>query len=140
VATLRIYDLNQNVLALDLHDLLELLAPRSLQATWGVSTVESNESGDGWFEATGSGGEQLEALARSDTKVSGSALAELAEAARQVIWGEFVGSFPGAKDGSWVTIRAVDSTFFEITTSDESVLGKIRSSYKDVRLADAPIA
>lgn len=52
MAILRIYDLKENVLALDLKDLLRLLTPRSLQANWTVSTVKSSEPWHEWFDAT----------------------------------------------------------------------------------------
>lgn len=139
MAILRIYDLKENVLALDLRDLLRLLTPRSLQANWTVSTVKSSKPGHGWFEATGDGGEQLEELAQDDARLSGSDLAALAEKTQQVIWGEFVGSGPMQSHKTWITIRAVDSTFYEIDTDDETVLSKISSTYKDVRTGEAPV-
>ncbi|MGO4563164.1 hypothetical protein [Mesorhizobium sp. 2RAF21] len=136
MATLRIYDLKQHALALDLRHLLDLLAPRALQADWKVSTIKSSEPHHAWFEATGDGGEQLEVLAQEDTRLSGPDLAALAKNTRQVIWGEFVGSFPNTQDDMWVTIRAIDSTFYEVSSSDETVLKRIKSFFKDVRLAD----
>jgi len=139
MATLRIYDLKERVLALDLRDLLQLLAPRSLEANWIVSTVKSSQPGHEWFEATGEGGEQLEGLAQDNAWLSGSDLAALAKNTRQVIWGEFVGSAPTQSDKIWVIIRAVDSTFYEIDTDDEAVLSKISSTYKDVRTGEAPV-
>lgn len=139
MAILRIYDLKQNVLALDLRDLLRLLTPRSLQANWIVSTVKSSKPGHEWFEAIGEGGEQLEALAQDNARLSGSDLAALAEKTRQVIWGEFLGSGHTQSDKTWVIIRAVDSTFYEIDTDDKAVLSKISSTYKDVRTGEAPI-
>ncbi len=138
MAILRIYDLKENALALDLRDLLRLLTPRSLQANWTVSTAKSSKPGHEWFEATG-GGEQLEKLAQDDARLSGSDLAALAEKTQQVIWGEFVGSGPLQSDETWVTIRAIDSTFYEIDTDDEAVLSKISSTYKDVRTGEAPV-
>jgi hypothetical protein len=140
MATLRIYDLRQNALALDLHDIIRVLAPRSLQAIWTISTVKSSEPGHEWFEATGEMGEKLEALAQEDTRVPGSKLAALAEKTRQVIWGEFVGSLASKPDEKWIIVRAVDSTFYEVTTLDETVLNAIRTSFQDVRAADVPIA
>ncbi|WP_296085951.1 hypothetical protein, partial [uncultured Agrobacterium sp.] len=137
---LRVYDLNQHVLALDLRDLLRLLAPRSLEGRWVVSTVKSSISGDEWFEATGEGGERLEGLAQQDGQLSGSDLAALAEKTRQVIWGEFVCLASTQSDKPWVIIRAVDSTFYEIDSDDDAVLNKISSTYKDVRTGEAPIA
>jgi hypothetical protein len=140
MAKLRIYDLREHVLALDLRDLLRLLAPRSYQAGWIVSTVKSSESGHEWFEATGEGGEQLEALAQKNAWLSGPDLAALAENTQQVIWGEFVGSAPTQSDKTWILIRAIDSTFYEIETDDEIALNKVASTYKDVRVGEAPVA
>jgi len=140
MATLRIYDLKQHALTFDLRDLVELLAPRSLQATWTVSTVKSSERSDQLFEATGEGGEKLEALAKEDAELSGPELARLARETHQVIWGQFVGAFPSKSRDRWITIRAVDSTYYEITTIDEAVLNKIKSAFNDVRHADVPIA
>jgi hypothetical protein len=135
MATLRIYDPSVN-----LSDLVRLLAPRSLQATWTVSTVKCSEPDDGGFDASGEGGERLEALALQDARIPGSELAALATETRQVIWGEFVGSFPTKSQERWITIRSVDSTFYEITSLDDAVLNKMRSTFNDVRLAEAPFA
>jgi hypothetical protein len=82
MATLRIYNYDGGVLAVDLRHLFDLLVPRSLQATWTVSPVEGEE-----FFATGQGGDQLDALARNRSPVSGAILAELAKATVQVIGG-----------------------------------------------------
>ncbi len=139
MTALRAYDIKDHVLALDLKDLLRLLAPGSLEACWVVSTVKSPKPGHEWFEATGEGGERLEGLAQEDGQLSGSDLAALAANTRQVIWGEFVGLAPTQSDKPWVIIRAVDSTFYEIVSDDEAVLSKIGSTYKDVRTGEAPI-
>jgi hypothetical protein len=40
MTTLRIYDYRDGVLALDLRDLINLLAPRSIEASWIVSPVK----------------------------------------------------------------------------------------------------
>lgn len=139
MATLKIFDLEGHVLSLDLRDLLQLLTPQSLQANWIISTVKSSKPGYEWFEATGEGGERLEALAQVNARLSGTDLAVLAENTRQVIWGEFVGSAPAVSDKRWVIIRAIDSTYYEIETNDEGVLNKISSTYKDVRAGDARV-
>lgn len=139
MATLRIYDTKQQVLAVHLGDLIRLLAPRSLKANWTVSTVKSSKPGHEWFEATGDAGEQLEELAQVGTRISGFDLSALVDKTRQIIWGEFVGTEPTPPDKTWVTIRAVDSTFYEIDTDDETVLNKINSTYNDVRTGEAPI-
>jgi hypothetical protein len=96
MTTLRIYDLRDGrVLALDLRDLIDLLAPRSLEASWTVSPVNVEYPKLGrsidQFEMTGPGEDQLELLAASGSSVSGLMLAEYAHATHQVIWGQFVG-------------------------------------------------
>ncbi|UIJ82980.1 hypothetical protein [Rhizobium leguminosarum] len=139
MTTLRIYDLTGDVLAVDLWDLLRLMAPQSMQSNWTISTVKSSIPGHGWFEATGEGGEQLERLAQQNARLSGSDLAALASNTRQLIWGEFVGSSPAEADEKWVTIRAADGTFFEIETEDETVLNEIKLNFKDVRAGESPI-
>jgi hypothetical protein len=78
--------------------------------------VRPFEPGHEWFEATGEGGEQLEALAQDKVRLSGSDLAALAEDTPQAIWGEVIGSPSTQPDKTWVVIRAVDSTFYEIDT------------------------
>ena len=137
MATLRVYDLNNQFLTFDLKDLLRLLEPRSLEAHWVVCAVKDSEPGHEWFEAIGDGGKQLMELAEVNAQLSGSALAALAENTRQVIWGEFIGSGPLQPDEAWVTIRAIDSSFYEIETEDETVLRKISSTFKDVRSGKA---
>ena len=93
-----------------------------------------------WFEATGEGGEQLEALAQTDAPLAGHDLMKLAGKTRQVIWGEFVASLPAEPAARWMTIRAIDSTFYEVETDDEAALAKIRSTYRDIRVAEPAVA
>jgi hypothetical protein len=144
MTTLRIYDHRDNgVLALDLRDLIDLLAPRSLEATWTVSPVRLNYPELGpldEFMMTGPGDpgeDQLERLAASGLSVGGAKLAEAAHQAWQVIWGQFTAILPGQGD-AWVIIRAIDSTFYEVTSSDEVALNVIQSTCADVRVAPGP--
>jgi hypothetical protein len=133
MTTLRIYDLREGrVLALDLRDLVDLLAPRSLEASWTVSPI-----GDQFEAVSRASDDQLRALATSGASVSGTILAQYARKTDQVIWGQFVATLPEQMD-AWITISAIDSTFYEVTTSDEAVLAKIRSTYKDVRASSDP--
>ena len=145
IRTLRIYDLRDGVLALDFRDLINLLAPRSLEAQWTVSPVALNNlrlgvSQDEFMIVGPSqpGQDQLEQLAASGSSVSGIEILEAANAVSQVIWGQFVAIQPGLKD-AWVIIRAIDSTFYEVTSADEDVHNAIWSSYRDVKVAHGPI-
>jgi hypothetical protein len=141
MATLRIYDKNNSALAVDLRHLLDLLAQRSLQVSWTISPVKlfypTLNSFEENFEATGPGGEQLEVLAAGRSTVSGIILSGLANTTRQVIWGEFK-AVVNPLEAAWVTIRAIDSTFYEVIATDPAVLDKVRSAFQDVRVADGP--
>lgn len=146
MTTLRIYDLRGRTLAVHLPDLIDLLAPRSLDASWAVGpvTVEYPTLGRSLdeFIITGLGrpGEgHLENLAANGASVSGAILLHYARETYQVIWGQFVATLPEQAD-AWVVIRAIDSTFYEITTSDEEVLATIRATYKDVHEASGPVS
>lgn len=146
MTTLRIYDLRGRTLAAHLPDLIDLLSPRSLEASWAVCPVNLEYPTLGRsleeFMITGPGrpGEDhLEILAASGTSVSGAILLQYAHKTYQVIWGQFVATLPEQAD-AWVVIRAIDSTFYEITTSDEEVLAKIRATYKDVHDASGPVS
>ncbi|MCD2172812.1 hypothetical protein [Rhizobium sp. C4] len=138
MVTVRIHDLKEHVLVPDLKELLQLLAPQSLQANWTISTVKSSD-GYEWFETTGAARSELDALAQRDARISGSDLRGLAENTHQVIWGEFIGSIEEQSDETWLIIRAIDSTFYEIETRDTVVLSKINSKYRDVRSVAAPV-
>ncbi|OAP34322.1 hypothetical protein ATB98_23705 [Sinorhizobium saheli] len=131
--TVRVYGPPETALPFDLRDFLELLAPRARTALWTVSAVDA---GYQWFDATGPGGANLEAMAQSDKRVTGQLLTEAARDTLQVIWGEFTGSLPQAPDQDWVIIRAIDSTFYEVTTNDDEVLRQVEASFGDVRFCD----
>lgn len=142
--TVRIHDYRNGSLAFDLGDLLDLLAPRSLEANWNISPVRlTDPNGCSWdeFMTVGTlgqlGQEPLDKLAANGWSISGATLSEAAHATRQVIWGQFVGRLP-ERSAEWVDIRAIDSTFYEVTTSDRTVHDAIRSAFQDVRLAPGP--
>lgn len=131
--TITIHDLHdeRNVLAFDLRDLLALLSPAALEAEWTVAHPACEE-----FFATGEGGAALEKLAAETAMVSGKDLLALANDTQQVIWGDFMGASQNRPGQIWTTIRAVDSSFYEITTSDSEVLDKVKDHFTDVRSAD----
>ncbi len=133
--TIRIYDEAQSVLSVHLHDVLKLLSPRALQASW---TVKAVDAGYRWFDATGAGGELLEDMAESKETVSGYTLAKAASDTLQVIWGEFSASLPEDPDETWVVVRAIDSAFLEITTSDDDVIRRMKSKFNDIRHYESP--
>ena len=136
MSTVRIGDLHDGVLACDLRDILVSLSPRSLEALWTVSSVRGPDAGDEWFETTGDSSAQLDGLQRSGQAILGVELLHLARSAVQVIWGEFAATFQGAP---WIAIRAVDSTFFEMTTEDEAAIDAVRAAFDYVSLVETGV-
>ncbi|UVC10644.1 hypothetical protein IHQ71_08695 [Rhizobium sp. TH2] len=118
-----------SALSFDLRDVLALLAPRSLEAAWSLSAVDA---GFPSFDATGPGGERLEAMAQTGEPVSGKALMAAAQDTVQVIWGAFTAYLPAIHGRQWVIIRAIDSSFYEIITDDREVVSKIEARFNAV--------
>ena len=127
---LTLHDLKGSVLAFDLRDLLRVLAPQSLAASWTI-----NSPGEAAFDATGAGALRLQALADTQAQIIGEELLTIADNTVQVIWGDFVGALSTEPDQEWLIVRAVDSSFFEIETSDATSVAAIRSHFSDVRMA-----
>lgn len=130
MATLTIHDRRDSALAFDLRDILRVLAPLSLKAAWTIRNPDGSD-----FEATGEGGSRLEALASASAQIGGGELIAIADNTAQVIWGDFIGALPGDLDGKWITIRAVDSSFYEVETMDQACIERITSRFRDVRIA-----
>jgi hypothetical protein len=141
MTTLRIYDCRNDVLTVHLLDLLNLLVPRSLDARWKVSavTLDYPQLGQPIGEFMVVGTEKLDLFAAGGAAVSGRMLFEAAHEAQQVIWGQFVATL-SVEGSAWVTIRAIDSTFYEISSSDVAVIETVRSAYSDVRVASGPVS
>ena len=131
MTVLRIHDLVEGryVLAVDLHHLLDLLGTRALHSMWEVDAVD-----DELMIAGEEAADELEEIAAWKGRVSGVLLSRLAHAVHQVIWGEFRGLEEQSAQ-TWVIIRAIDSTCYEVETEDVSILTLVRETFKDVREA-----
>lgn len=131
MTTLTIHDLDGGALAFDLGDLIRALAPLSLAATWTITSPDESS-----FEATGVGGRRLEELAEASARIAGDELLIIADDTVQVIWGDFVGASPDDPHREWLTIRAFDSSFYEVETLDADAIAKVKSRFSDVRIAE----
>jgi hypothetical protein len=120
VTLLSIWDDADGVLALDLKDLMALVAPRDLNDLWFVRGVEALDEENA-----------LNRLSDSKTPIQGSDLAALAQKVDQVIDGEF--GCPASAEPTRVLFRAVDSTCWEVVTDDEQLLRRVRAQFRDVR-------
>ena len=133
MTTSRIYDLQRsNVLAVDLRHVLKALGPRTAKAFWQASEVTSFSEP---LFATGKKADELELLSVSTDRIDGAALHDLAENVTQVIWGEFRAYDELADMKPWVIVRAIDSTFYEVISSDPAVHDALKRAFRDVRPA-----
>jgi len=126
---LTIHDLDGSGLAFDLHHVLRALGSSAMAATWSVMSPKSSD-----FDATGAGGQILHALAEVSARISGESLLAIADDTAQVNWGDFEGVLPDDTNRAWLTIRACDSSFYEVETWDDSAVMDIQAHFNDVRI------
>ena len=112
MAKITIRDLDKGILAFDLRDLLRALAPHST-AAWTITSPDESS-----FEATGAGGMRLEELAESSSTIRGDELLVLADDTVQVTGVTLWASCRKILTRHAVTIRAVDSSFYEVESSE----------------------
>jgi hypothetical protein len=115
--------------------LRQVLAPGAAQfgsSTWEVASYVY-PNGDEYFWLGGDGDNALNALADTGRRMSGQEFLAIAERTSQVIWGVFRGYHSGA-DAPWVTLQAVDSTFWRCETKDVQTRQALMGAFKDVRL------
>jgi hypothetical protein len=110
--------------ALDVHliDILRLRESEVIESTWRIENIE----------CLGILSSELEQLCESGEGVGGAELMRLAAGVYQIIWGDFRAFKPSEKR-PWLVVRAVDSSFYVVITSDEKMLQKLRLRYIDVR-------
>lgn len=116
-----IKDTRGGMLAFDLFQVLRLLEPELARTAWALSGVE----------ATGEGAEELHRLADGGARVSGPKLLALAACVVQIVEGEFTGYNPGLQR-PWVTIRAFDSSGYDVASPDNSVIDRVKAHFSSV--------
>ncbi|MEE7494853.1 nucleotidyltransferase family protein [Methylobacterium oryzae] len=128
---LQIHDfLPAKPIVVDPRAVLPILGQRAIRANWEVAGVARH--GKGLIVTGDDAVDRLEALSRSAVRIPGGLLVELIDQTAQVIWGEFT-AFEEGKEAPWVILRAIDSTWCEVETDDESVLDQVRRTFADVR-------
>lgn len=109
-------------LSFDLRDILSVLGSEAERSTWSVRAVECI------------GGDAAAALHHASDAcilLAGDRLVELARHVGQVIDGEFSARLPN-DEATWITIRAVDSSAFDVETDREDVLTALRAKFDRV--------
>jgi hypothetical protein len=117
-------DPNRPFLSFDLTDLLDVVGADAVGSTWSVRGVE----------CVGPSAEAVAALHKASDEseeLSGERLVALAREITQVIDGEFIGRRLTESD-PWIVIRAVDSSWFDVETTDEALLLKLRARFNEV--------
>ncbi len=87
-----------------------------------------------YFYATDVGGERLEALAETDTRVSGSELRAILRQTLQIIWGRFTAVTDAPERQTIVDV--LDGSLYEIHTNDETVLESLTRHFPQSALLD----
>ena len=109
-----------------------MLGERAIRAVWQVAGVA--HYGEAAMIVGDEPADRLEALAQSQSQVSGILLRNFLSQVTQVIWGEFTAHEAG-QDMPWVIVRAIDSSWCEVETDDVDVLDRVRETFVDVRIA-----
>jgi hypothetical protein len=125
---IRDMDSDGGYLAVDLRHVLEALGERAQNSWWRMDLEWATDD---------TPEKQLETLAEQGQMVDGRTLKAAAERVVQVIDGEFAAFDPGSEE-PWVTVEAVDSSYYTVRSADTSVLQAILARFRDVTEYDHP--
>jgi len=133
---LKIADLTDGrLLAFDLEEVLDALQPLDPMAEWIVDNTELTLRDDDNLHLTDA---QLELLNGLDGQVlSTSDLRWVAASISQTIWGTFTAFRVGAPD-ALLCIKAIDSSFWLVWSSEANALAAVRQRFTDVTDYDDP--
>ncbi len=120
---LRIADLDHGHLAFDLSDLLALLDERVSQSDWLCLVAECIPADPDCLD--------LEEEYAASALTPGTEFLALARRTRQVIDGVFKGFFKSESE-PWVTLQAVDSSYWEVFVRDPEDLAPFESRFREL--------
>lgn len=112
---------NNNTLAVNLADILQLLGPQLAVTEWEISEVE----------CLGTESERLHQLADTQTRVSRETLLQIASNIAQIIDGTFAGYLKNQSEPT-IVVRVIDSTACDVESSDDAILTKLRQRFQNV--------
>jgi hypothetical protein len=110
-------------LTFDLADVLHALGPKVVSSRWRCSNL--------WYVSANQ--QDIEVLERASAQgelVGGSDLLHAAARLSQVIDGQFEGVID--ERDPWVILRAVDSSWWEVLSDEQSVLDAVRARFQSV--------
>ncbi|NES74353.1 MULTISPECIES: hypothetical protein [Okeania] len=112
---------NNNTLTVNLADILQLLGSKLASTEWEVLDIE----------CLGTNKNPLHELADTKTRVSGDTLLQIASNVTQIIDGTFL-CYPDNGQEPNIIIRAVDSSAYDVESSDETILTKLQQRFQQV--------
>ena len=117
-------------LGFDLAEILEALQPLAIGSTWQCRDLYATSRE--MINVL-----ELEAAAESEDGImmSNDELVAFASQLVQVIDGEFSATRPG-ESTPWLVVRAVDSSWWEIFSSHDSVFDAVRRRFTDLKYVD----
>ncbi len=121
------HDAMTNVLSFDLKELLATLGEDGEQSKWTISGAE----------ASGAAAEELYAAQNRSERMHGAVLRQIADKVEQVIEGEFRAYEHDDDANSWLILRAIDSSSWDVASSRDDVLDRFRARFHEVCEAGA---
>ncbi|MDP9371533.1 MAG: hypothetical protein M3Q65_03565 [Chloroflexota bacterium] len=128
-----------HLLALDLLDLLPLVAPEGRQLVWAILELEGEGvlPNDRYRQETED--------SPTGAVVSWDELIAIARAVKQVLWGVFVGCTAASViprlhpdtdlySQSEIVIEAIDSTYWRVYARDDRVLQRLGAAFREVKM------
>lgn len=109
-------------LSFDLIDLLEILGGDAVKSQWVCKVddyITKEDIPDFWEDF----GDPLE--------ISGAKLMELAKNTRQIIDGSFAAFYPN-EALPWITINAIDSSYWEISSENVNIIKRFEKHFSKV--------
>jgi hypothetical protein len=113
--------LGSNFLSFDLREILAAIGNSALASSWRCQYVE----------CTGDNAEVLHRISDEGRVISGVELVQIVSGIHQTIDGKFQ-AYRDKANNPWLIIRAVDSTSFDVLSSDSKTLEKMRRNFRDV--------
>jgi len=113
-----------NCLSFDLAQVLAALGPHAISSSWSYRDL--------WFVSHDDQEvPELEQDSEAMRLISGHDLMAATDRILQVIDGEFA-AFDDDQNKPWVIVRAVDSSLWEVESSDANVLAVVRECFRSV--------
>ncbi len=109
---------DRGVLTVDLRHILATLGDKAVKCHWLVEGVE----------AIGPKAEKLQQLSDQRATLTGDTLVRLANEVSQIVDGKF-SAFENDPDIPWLVVSAVDSSAFDITSTDLMQLHELRRKF-----------